>query len=170
MTSNTYPETLGNLSWSKSRTYDFNQSVLADDDYRNLCSIHIFLGQIKNNLYRLQLIFENGSIRGFLTQGTFDYSVDACIKTFEPLAELILWIENALDGYYPMSFSDMASFKEKLHQLEDVSKMLTEAAARQTLELGRRSPTHYTVVPAKITNFHTNIKQLEEKLDKMSIG
>lgn len=168
MTTNPPPETLGKLSWSKSRTYDFDQSILADDDYRNLCTIHIFLGQIQNHLYRLQLIFENGSIKEFLTQETYDYSVDSSARAFIPLAELLLWTENALDGYYPMSSSDIASFKEKLHQLEDVSTMLTEASAKQTLELGKRSPIHYTVVPARITNFHTNIKQLKEHLDRMS--
>lgn len=155
------------LSWSKPRTYDFNQSILDHADYEDLCTLHILLGKINNSIHRIQLGLTGEAVRDFLTNGAYQDAVRAKMHIAKPLIELILWTENALDGYYPLSPSDLSNFTEKIRELEKASQALETVHDVQLNELGTLSTLHLTVIPATFKILYMDLKSIEKQLKTM---
>lgn len=112
------------LSWSKPHEFDFLQEVLDKDEYRSLCTMHVYIAKVNNHLFKIH----SGMVADTVASAVPE-TIGYALKIFKghsgpPTSVLLQWVETSVEEKFPFAKSDLDSVLNQIYKIRDAARKL----------------------------------------------
>lgn len=150
------------LSWAKPQVFDFHQTSLDKQEYKDLCTIHVFIAKINNHLFKIHAALLKKSVLEASPQ-TIAPIKGIIWGTLTPyVAALLLWIETVVEGKYSLNRSDFKNVGFHIEKIRESAEKL-DTLYEQQIYNQPTAPNEYT----RVKQDFTAVMETLEKLDTL---